>query len=223
MTPVQTIEPEGSIQGFADWAQRNSRLIGIGAAVVAAAAVGWWFYMRSAEIRLVNAERGLNQAKQALVAGNEALAQTDLQRVATRYKGTPSGAQAAMLLAQLNYQQGKFDEGLGVLKPYQTERAAGAGLSAIWTLTGDGLASQGKLDEAVSAYRKAAEATDLPGTRAMQRAKVARTLMAAGKVAEARAIWQELADDPDAIVVRNEAVIRIGELSAQTAGTAGGN
>ena len=217
MTPVQTIETEDT-PSWVDWIQRNSRLVGIGAALVAVAAAGWWFYLRSADIKRVNAERGLNQAKQSLAAGNAALASTDLQRVATRYKGTAAGAQAAMLLAQINYQQGKFAEGVQALEPYQSEGAAGASLSSIWALVADGQASQGKLEDAAASYRKAAEATDLAGVKALMMAKSARSLMAAGKNAEAREIWQALVDDPDAAVVQNEATIRLGELTAQPAG-----
>lgn len=217
MTPVQTIETDDT-PSFADWIQRNSRFVGMGAALVAVAGAGYWFYLRSADIKRQNAERGLNQAKQSLAAGNAALATTDLQRVATRYKGTASGAQAAMLLAQLSFQQGKFAEGVQALEPYRTAGAAGENLPAVLTLIGDGQLSQGKLDEAVTSYRSAAEATDLPGSRAMLRAKQARALMAGGKNAEAKAIWEELAKDPEAAVVQNEAAIRLGELAAQPAG-----
>jgi predicted negative regulator of RcsB-dependent stress response len=217
MSPVQTIETEGGSETFFEWIQRNSRLVTIGAALVVVAAAGWWFYLRSAEIKRLNAERGLNQAKQSLAAGNAALATTDLQRVATRYKGTPAGAQAAMVLAQLNFQQGKFAEGVQALEPYHSERSAGPSLAAVWALTGDGQASQGKLDDAVASYRKASDASDLGGFKALYMAQAARTLMAGGKTAEAKTIWESLATDPDAAVVQNEAAIRLGEIAAQSA------
>jgi predicted negative regulator of RcsB-dependent stress response len=217
MTPVQTIDSDDT-PSFFDWIQRNSRLVGIGAALVAVAGAGWWFYLRSADIKRLNAERGLNQAKQSIAAGNAALATTDLQRVATRYKGTASGAQAAMLLAQLNYEQGKFAEGLQILGPYQSAGASGENLPSIHSLVADGQLAQGKPDEAASTYGKAAQATEMPGSRALFRAKQARALMLAGKNAEARSIWEELAKDPEAAVVANEANIRLGEILAQPAG-----
>jgi predicted negative regulator of RcsB-dependent stress response len=216
MSPQQTIETEG--WSFGDWIQANTRAISIGAAVVAAGAIGYWFYMRSGEIKRLNAERGLNQAKQALAAGNAALATTDLQRVATRYTGTPSGAQAAMVLAQMQFDQGKIADGLKALEPYQKAGAAGETLPAVWSLTGDGQISEGKATEAAASYQKAAEATRMPGEKAAYEAKAARAFTAAGKVAEARAIWERLANDPDASIMRNEAKIRLGELSAQPAG-----
>ena len=217
MTPVQTFDSDDT-PSFFDWIQRNSRLVGIGAALVAVAGAGWWFYLRSADIKRLNAERGLNQAKQSIAAGNPALATTDLQRVATRYKGTASGAQAAMLLAQLNYEQGKYAEGLQILTPYQSAGAAGENLPSIHSLVADGQLAQGNADQAAGTYGKAAEATEMPGSRALFRAKQARALMLAGKNAEAKTIWEELAKDPEAAVVANEANIRLGEILAQPAG-----
>jgi predicted negative regulator of RcsB-dependent stress response len=160
----------------------------------------------------------LNQAKQSLAAGNPALAQTDLARVATRYRGTPAGAQSAMLLAQIHYDQGKIADGLKVLEPYQSAGAAGPSLASILALIGDGHLSEGKAPEAASYYQRAAAATDLPGERSMYLAKAGRAFMAAGKNAEAREIWEKLATDPDAVLVRNEAEVRLGELMVEPAG-----
>jgi predicted negative regulator of RcsB-dependent stress response len=218
MTPVQTIETEGGLQSFADWVQKNSRLVGIGAALVVVGALGFWFYMRSGEIKRQNAERGLTQAKQSLAAGNPALAQTDLERVASRYRGTSAGAQSAMMLAQLHYDAGRFADGVQVLDPYQTESAAGANLAAVWSLTADGYMGQNNADGAATAYQRAAEATSLPGESALYEAKSARALMVAGKLDQARAVWQRLLDDPEAVNVHSEAEIRLGELTARTAG-----
>lgn len=217
--PQQTIESEPTkTQSFADWFQANSRVVYIGAGVVAVAAVASWFYLRSGEIKRQNAERSLNQAKQSLGAGNPALALSDLQKVVSRYKGTVSGAQAAMLLAQMNYDQGKYDEGLRTLAAYQSGSASGPALPAIWALTGDGQIQSGKAADASSSYQKAAEATALPGEKSLYLVKAARALSAAGKDADARKIWERLATDPKALAVRNEALVRLGELDAKPVG-----
>jgi predicted negative regulator of RcsB-dependent stress response len=202
---------------FMGWFQANSRLTGIVSGVVAVAAASTWFVMRSAEIKRINAERGLSQAKQSLTAGNAALATTDLQRVATKYIGTPGGTQAAMLLAQLNYDQAKHVEGLKVLESYQSKSAAGPALPEVWTLVGDGQIAVGKGEDAVASYRKAVDATDKPGAKAVLSAKLARALMATGKEAEARAIWERLSTDPDAVFVRSEAQVRLGEMVVKSA------
>jgi predicted negative regulator of RcsB-dependent stress response len=220
MTPQQqTIETESTgSPTFFDWIQANTKVVGIAAAIVVVGGLGYWFYLRSGEIKRANAERQLNQAKQSIGAGNAALAQTDLQRVATRYKGTAAGAQAAMLLAQMEYSQGRFAEGLKVLDEYKTASAAGSNLAAVLSLTADGLQAQDRSPEAAEAYQRAAEATDLPGEKSLYLARAGRALMAAGKNEEARALWQRLATDPDALPVRNEAEVRLGELTARPAG-----
>ena len=204
-------------ESLAEWFQKNSRNLSIAGGLVAVAAVSVWFYMRSAEIKRANATRGLSQAKQSLAAGNRALAAADLEKVAVRYVGTDAGASAAMLFAQIQYDQAKVDDGLKALGPYQSPRAAGASLSDVWSLTGDGQLTLGKAEDAAASYQKAADATKLPGARAMLLAKAARALSVAGKNPEARAIWEKLAADPDAMVVRSEAEIRLGELAVRPA------
>ena len=215
MPQPQRIEEEGWT--FFDWLQANNRALTIGAAVVAIALLGGWFYMRSGELKRVNAERVLNQAKQSIAAGNAPLAQADLQRVATRYRGTPSGVQAAMILAQMQYDQGKFAEGIQALEPFRT--GADDLQASVLSLIADGQMASGQATEAAQTYQQAAAATTLVGEKTVQRSKAARALMAAGKTAEARTLWQELVDDPDAELVHAEARIRLGELSVQTAGS----
>ena len=200
------------------WAQANNRTLGILGALVAVAAASTWFFLRSAEIKRLNAERGLSQARQSMSAGNNALAVTDLQRVASRYVGTPGGVQAAMLLAQLNYDQAKHAEGLKALEPYESQSAAGPELADVWSLVGDGQIAIGRGADAVASYQKAVDATTMPGARAVLSAKLARALMATGKDIEARAIWEKLAADPDAAMVKSEAQIRLGELATKPAG-----
>ena len=216
MSPQQTIETEG--WSFIDWIQANTRAATIGAIIVVAGGAGYWLYVRSAEVKRLNAERGLTQAKQSMAAGNAALAQTDLQRVATRYKGTPAGVQSAMLLAQVQYDQGKYVDGMKTLEPYRNASAAGSSLGSVWSLTADGELAQGKPAEAAVSFQKAADVTTLPGERAVYHSKVARALQLAGRTAEAKALWERLVKDPNATLDRNEAQVRLGELSAQTAG-----
>ena len=216
MPQPQRIEEEGWT--FFDWLQANNRVLTIGAAVVVIALLGGWFYMRSGELKRLNAERMLNQAKQSIAAGNAPLAQADLQRVATRYKGTPSGVQAAMILAQLQYEQGKFAEGIQALTPFRT--GADDLQGAVLSLIADGQMATGQAAEAAQTYQDAAAATTLIGEKTVYRSKAARALMAAGKTAEARTLWQQLADDPEAELVHAEARIRLGELDVKTAGGA---
>jgi len=198
-----------------DWLQVNSRILGGAAAVVAIAAAGYWFYLRSQQIKVVNAERSLNQAEQSLQSGNTALATSDLQRVISRYSGTPAGTEAAMLLAQTDYSAGKYQEGIKALE----SMAPRAGLSEanIRSLIGDGYAQLGKNADAAKAYEGAAQATEFANEKAYYRAKAARSYTSAGDLAQAKKLWSELASSEKPSAVSAEARVRLAELDAKPA------
>jgi predicted negative regulator of RcsB-dependent stress response len=199
-----------------EWVQVNSRLLGGAAAVVAVAAAGYWFYVRSQQIKTINAERSLIQAEQSLQSGNAALATSDLQRVVSRYKGTGAGAQAAMLLAQTLYGANKYQEGIKALE--EISGHAGGSEAAVQSLMGDGFSQMNKTGDAAKAYERAAQAAEFDNERAYYRAKAARSYAAAGNTAEARRLWTQLSTDEKAQSVAAEARIRLAELDAKRAG-----
>jgi predicted negative regulator of RcsB-dependent stress response len=199
-----------------EWVQVNSRLLGGAAAIVAIAAAGYWFYIRSQQIKTVNADRSLMQAEQSLQSGNTALASSDLQRVVTRYKGTGAGTEAALLLAQTDYNGGKYAEGIKVLQ--EISGHAGGSEAAVQSLMGDGHAQMGKNADAAKAYEKAADATIYDNEKAYYRAKAARSYAAAGSNADARRLWTQLSTDQKSQSVAAEARVRLAELDAKRAG-----
>ena len=201
-----------------DWMQVNSRLLGIGAAVVLVALAGLWFYNRSLQIKTLNAERQLTLAQQSLASGNTSLAMSDLQKVATRYEGTAAGTEAAMLLARQNFDQGKFQEGIDALK--KAADKAGPSRANVEGLIGDGYAQLGKGADAAKAYERAAQAAGpYESEQAYYRAKAARSYAAAGNVEEAKKVWGDLAKQEKSASVAAEAKVRLAELSAKRAGT----
>ena len=141
-------------QTFLDWTRINAKLLTTGAVVVAVAAAGYWFYLRSTQIQATNAERALLTAKQSMTAGNLPLAQKDLQNVYAKYASTSAGVQAAMLLAQIDFDGGKFQDGLSVLQKVAGSSAASGVQATILSLEGDGYAQMKKLAEAGKARRR---------------------------------------------------------------------
>lgn len=213
-TPVQ-----GNVSrdfDFMEWFQVNSKMIAGAAVVVAVAALGYWFYVRSQQIKTVNAERSLLQAEQSLQSGNTALASSDLQRVVSRYKGTGAGTEAAMLLAQTDYNAGKYQEGIKALQDVSGK--AGASEAGVQSLIGDGYAQMNKPADAAKAYEKAAAAAEFNTERAYYKAKAARSYVSAGNTAEAKRLWTELSTDEKAQSVAAEAKVRLAELEAKRAG-----
>src|SRR5215212_8230895 len=99
-----------------DWFRANSRWIGIGAAIVVVVAGGLWVYTQSKLKKEQNAAQALFMAKQSMQAGNLILAQSDLSKLINRYGGTSAGSEGAMILAAIDYDQAKYQEGISVLE-----------------------------------------------------------------------------------------------------------
>jgi predicted negative regulator of RcsB-dependent stress response len=220
MTSVRT-DPDATAadraQTVLDWTRINAKALTAGAVIVIVAAAGYWFYMRSKQIQAANAEKALMQAKQSLGAGNLALAQSDLQSVYSRYESTPAGVQAAMLLAQVDFDSGKYQDGITVIDKALGNGAAAGVESSLRSLQGDGYAQMGKSADAGKAYEKAAEATGYPNEKAFQLAKAARAYQVAGDTAKAKQIWTNLLNDPNAQGMSAEARVRLGEMTTQVA------
>jgi predicted negative regulator of RcsB-dependent stress response len=217
MTSTQPESAADRAQTFLDWTRINSRALTAGALVIAVAAGGYYFYIRSRQIQESNAQAALLRAKQSRSAGNMQLAQSDLQNVFTRYGSTGAGVESAMLLAQLDYDAGKAQDGITRLEKVAGTRAAGDNKATILGLEGDGYAQMGKMAEAAKAYQDAAKATDFENEKAVISAKAARAFQAAGDTAQAVAIWTALTTDPKAQSMSAEAKVRLGELTAQVA------
>ena len=204
-------------QAFLEWFQVRSWVLVTGAAIVVVAAAGYWFFQRSRQIRMINADRSLMTAQQSLASGNNALAQSDLQKVIGRYQGTSAGTQAAMLLAQMNYEQGKYQDGINQLQRVVGDAAGSQ--SAVLSLIADGYSQMGKAADAAKYYTQAAAGTALENERAYYRAKAARSYATAGNTAEAKKVWSELAKDEKSPSVAAEARVRLAELDAKRAGS----
>ena len=194
--------------------QLHSKKILAGAVGLAAVAGGVYLYNASEATRGVAAERAYYLAQQSAASGNIPLATTDLKKAADRYEGTSAGNQAALALAQLLYDQGKFAEGVAAAE--RVSPATAAQRASKEALIAAGLEGQRKFAEAAARYRAAAGATTMASEKAALRANEARALTAAGRTDDARAIWAELSADPVGPLA-DEAKIRLGELTAKPA------
>lgn len=199
------------------WLQLHSRAALFGALLVLGTAGGLWLYRESKLREEANAEQALRSAEQSYLQGNAALAQSDLEKVITRYKGTSAAVQAAIVLAQIHYAAGAFDKGVSQLQAVVDGRAGEAYRPAVHSLIADGYAEQRKFDDAARHYDLAAGSATLETQKISYRADAARAFMAAGKVEEAKRIWSDLAEDPLSPVAP-EARLRLGELEARPVG-----
>lgn len=209
---LATDEPVDLMQ----WLFHNRQWLTIAASVIVVGGGGWWVYNQSRITKEINASKALSLAKQSIGAQNSALAQSDLQKLVARYGGTGSGSEGAMLLAQLNYDQNKYQEGITVLEN-ATKSAPQPMESEIRGLMGDGYLALKNPAAAAKEYEKAADLTDRDLERSNQRARAARAYATAGDSAKSRQIWNDLVSSTKNPAVAAEARVRIGELTARPA------
>ncbi len=196
-----------------DWVRAHTRELGIGAIVVAAVVAGTWVVSKSNATKAASASRALSEAQRSVASGNLPLAAADLQKLVKSYGSTTAGVQARLLLAQVDFQQGKVDEGLKVLDEVGS---AGALQASLHALRAAGLEQAGKPADAAAEYLKASEKSELPSERESYKSDAARAYQTAGKKDEALKIWQAIADD-QASPLNGEARLRVGELGATVA------
>jgi predicted negative regulator of RcsB-dependent stress response len=196
-----------------EWIQLHSRQAAIGAVLVVAGGLGFWLWRAAADKKTVEASRSLAEAQLAFSSGNFALAQSDLQKIVTRFGGTPAGLHARLLLAQALYEQKKIPEGLKVLDG----ASPGPYAASFHAIRAAGLEQQGKGAEAAEEYLRASSAARGNADKASFKAEAARAYQSANRTEEAKRLWSELAAD-ETNAVSGEARMRLGELIAKRAG-----
>lgn len=195
---------------FSEFVQQYQRPLTIAAIVVALGVGGWWMARRSAQIRETRAGQALQVGETAYSSGNIALAQTEFEKVVTRYPRTTAGAQAAQVSAQLYFEDGKVDEGLARLEA-AARKAPSHMKAGVLSLMAAGKGMAGKHAEAAADYELAAQAAQFRQEREQFRMDAARQWVAASNYAAARTIFQSIADKEDSGHA-GEARLRLGEI-----------
>ena len=196
-----------------EWLEVHSKEAFWALITVVVLGAGVWFYQKAQSTQARNASIALDDAEQALNSGNLPLAQANLEKLVQRYGDTPAGKVGLILLAQVHYQQGNYQKGVDVLKPLATGNDPYFTTGALG-LAGAGLEQLRKYPEASDSYQKAADKSRFESERASFMGASARVLMAAGKAAEAKAIWMKLAEDPSGPMAP-EARVRLGEMDGK--------
>lgn len=195
------------------WLEFHARQVTIVVIVIAAVAVGAWLYKHMRAVRGQTASAQLATAEQTVAAGNAALAQSDLEKLIKRYPNTRAAQEGTLLLAQVLYQKGSYQQGVTALSELVTSDDAALAAGAE-NLTAAGYEEMKKFADAAAHYQKAAVLTPYDTYRDDYRASAARALTEAGKTDDARKIWTELAADPTASVAA-EARVRLGQLEVK--------
>ena len=184
MTKKARPDVEQRVESLVDWLEQNSRMLmyaSIGLLVVAG---GFWFYRQSSARQAESASTALTEAQSAISAGNLPLAQSDLEKLIQRYGSTDAGTQAHVLLAQVHYEKGEYQQGIKELNGVSDGKDAYTAAAAL-NLQGAGLEQSGKFAEAAATYAEAAKKAPFKVDHDVYMANSARALTTAGKTDDA--------------------------------------
>jgi predicted negative regulator of RcsB-dependent stress response len=208
---------DNRLEVLSDWFDVNSKLVTGAVIAIAVVVGGWWFYTRSQHLKAERAERAYYAAEQSMAAGNMPLAESDLRKMITRYAGTPAAKQAVLTLAQLEYDQGKYQEGITVLKNAMPKLESSEEFGASGhIMTAAGYEQLRKFVEAAGEYESAAKRARFDQDRQRYESLAANAYLLGGRKEEAKRIWTVLAADSKGTVA-GEARVRLGEMLAAPA------
>ena len=200
-----------------EWFNLHSREVIWGGIAVVVLAGGGWFYNRSRELKAERAEKAYYTAQRSVTAGNLPLAESDLKKMITRYDGTQAATQARLQLAQILYDQGKFEDGVAELKKAADKVGSSEDFgSSVHLLMATGLDQMNKHAEAAAEYEKAAKVALFDADRQRYMSLAASSYLTAGNKAKAKEIWTDLGKDSKGAVA-GEARVRLGEMEATPA------
>jgi predicted negative regulator of RcsB-dependent stress response len=210
MSPSQATFDD-TTENFTYWLRENANKVLIGVGIVVAAVAVTWFVRTNSARKDSRASLALGQAQVAAAQGSPAVAQQQLAEVAQRYKGTAAGTEAQLQLAQLQYDQGKYQDGLNALAKADAPKSMEVGVKLLTAVGYEGL---NKFADAAKLYEEVANATQAAPEKSQYQANAARAYQAAGDKAAALRIWEELAKNEQPGIA-DEARVRVGELTAK--------
>jgi predicted negative regulator of RcsB-dependent stress response len=205
----------------ATWADRNRRLVVIGAlAVVALGLAGWaWLDYRSKVSE--RAAVRLEEIRMASATGAPAEAiRADLTEFVSQFGGTPFGDEARLYLAQAALQEGDYETAIRTLEPAARLSAATPVAFRAARSIAAAQEMRGAPDEAIDWYERIASAARFDFQAREARGEHARILAAQGDLAAAIGMYGDLREAAVETGQQDEAALwslRLGELEARQA------
>jgi predicted negative regulator of RcsB-dependent stress response len=198
-----------------DWFQLHSRQVVWGSIALIAVLIGGWFYMRSQQLKAERAETAYFAAQRSVVSGNLPLAESDLRKMIARYDGAPAAMEGRLALAQVLYDEKKYQAGIDALKEGEGKMGKSTDYgSAVHVLMAAGYEQLRKFKEAGDQYDAAAKVARFDADRQRYQSNAAKDYLNGGDSARARSIWTVLGADSKGTVA-GEARVRLGEMDAK--------
>lgn len=197
----------------APWYRDRVRLgLAAGVAVLVLGLLAW-FIVTSGRRKEEFAQRSLNQARTAAEAGNLPLASSELQKVIQTYKGTDAATEAMLTLNQVRMVNGQSELAVVGLRDFLKANPEVKYQAPANGLLGSALENSSHFAEAGAAYQKASETATLEYLKARYLIDAGRAYRAAGKTAEATAVYRTVIEKFPTSTSFTEAQVRLAELT----------
>jgi TolA-binding protein len=195
------------------WYRDKLRLTGAAVVFVLLLGVVVWLVLASGRRKEEFAARSLNQARATAEAGNLPLASSELQRLIETYRGTDAATEAVITLNQVRMVNGQSELAAVGLRDFLAKKPPQKYLAPAYALLGTALENSKRPAEAAEAFVNASKAADLEYLKARYLIDAGRAYRAAGKTAEAQAVYREVIQKHPKSSSFTEAQVRLAELT----------
>ena len=181
----------GRVYEASAWTKKNSRAVVIGLVVLVIAAFAAIYYVNYRGQVAERAAMELLEVRQTMATGDIPAGIAALESYVGRFGDTPSGAEARLLLAQLQLATGNAAQAAEAVRPVADSRDPLLSTSAGLLLAG-ALESSGQAEQAEQAYLRVAEDAEFEFQRREALEDAARIRVARGDRAGAVEIYDRL-------------------------------
>jgi predicted negative regulator of RcsB-dependent stress response len=195
------------------WYRNQQRLIGGVVLAVLVLGLVIWAVWSSGRRKEEFAAQRLNQARAAAEAGNLPLASSELQRLIETYRGTDAATEAVITLNQVRMVNGQSELAAVGLRDFLAKKPPEKYLAPAYALLGTALENSKRPAEAAEAFVNASKAADLDYLKARYLIDAGRAYRAAGKTAEAQAVYRDVIQKHPKSSSFTEAQVRLAELT----------
>lgn len=162
------------------WIKANQKYLGVAAAGLAVVLVATWFLAVSSQRKAAFARAQLERAWNTQDAGNLPLASSELQRLATAYRGTSAAREAVLSLNQARLLNGQSQLAVDGLQEFIATQPPAEFLGPAYMLLGAAFENLAKPGDAAQAYQQAATTQSLDFQKGDALLAAARAWAAAG-------------------------------------------
>jgi predicted negative regulator of RcsB-dependent stress response len=199
-----------ALYGVIRYVEENYPKVLAGIGVVVVIGLIGYFIQESANRRATAAIDAIGTVQVALMQGNTSTAITNAQSVIRDYEGEPVAGQALTTLANIYFDQGRFDEATTHYRQFLSATDAKLGPEAfgVWSGIASSMEAQGNVSGAAQQYLSYADSHSETPYAPLALIQAARTYKLSGSTDSAVNAYQRIvsqySDSPAAISAKNE-------------------